>query len=385
MLKIPFLFRWQTIAVVVAAGKLVAMAILPPSGDLLNWTYGTSIALGFISAGKFPPLPDFGVYLGIEIILAPFYWIWTILPIDHPTLGTVVSGTTPAFCLWFLMKLPIFLSDILTAFLLTRIIRTFNGSERQCAIGYLSWFANPYNFYWLYFFGAMDVIPVAVVLIGLIFGSTSRWTPCTVATTIAGLLRIYPLVTLPFFLSLTKTKATRAKLVLGSLIPLILSIVLLSATSGGITAITSIPLTQNWLLDFLGNVADNQLLKLTPILLLIQFYLVLRYWKPTPNIVHLASVPVLCLLLGASTYGGVSQHFLWVSPLLSASVAQHPEESWIFALTFITAYLSPAAYPFNLALSWESRIFIDTFLAGEFWAMKGIYLLRLNLWNLKPH
>lgn len=209
LLKIPFLFRWQTIAVVVAAGKLVAMAILPPSGDLLNWTYGTSIALGFISAGKFPPLPDFGVYLGIEIILAPFYWIWTILPIDHPTLGTVVSGTTPAFCLWFLMKLPIFLSDILTAFLLTRIIRTFNGSDRQCAIGYLSWFANPYNFYWLYFFGAMDVIPVAVVLIGLIFGSTSRWTRCTVATTIAGLLRIYPLVTLPFFLSLTKTKATR--------------------------------------------------------------------------------------------------------------------------------------------------------------------------------
>jgi hypothetical protein len=156
-------------------------------------------------------------------------------------------------------------------------------------------------------------------------------------------------------------------------------------TTGAIATISSIPLKQYWILEFLGgNIANGgQLLLLSPILILIQLYVVLRFWRADSNIVHLACVSFLALLLGASTYGGSEWHFLWVSPLLSASVALHPRESWIFALTFITAYLSPAIPPFSFTVFLQSRQVLDNLLAGAFYAMKAAYLIRLNLWNMK--
>jgi len=285
-----------------------------------------------------------------------------------------------------MMRLPLLICDILVAILIYRLVRKVTNSERQGAIGSLSWFANPYNFYYLYLFGAMDVIPATVVLLALTLGWDRHWGRSGFATIIGGLLRIYPFFALPFFLHLTRAKKERTGLIVGSTFPIFCLIALLYVTnSGGIRTILSLPLSESWLLYFLGgNPVGGQLLILGPFLLLMQLYVVFRFWRVDANIVHLTTVSLLALMLGATTYAGSSQHFIWVSSLLSVCIGMHPEETWLFAATILTAYLSPAQYPFNLPLITGPRQFIDNFLAGAFWAMKATYLVRINLWNLKP-
>jgi hypothetical protein len=135
-------------------------------------------------------------------------------------------------------------------------------------------------------------------------------------------------------------------------------------------------------LEFFGwNVMGIQFVKVSPVLVLFQLYVVLRFWREDTNIVYLASVSLLALLLGATLYGGEAQHFLWVSPLLSACLAMRSEDSWIYVLTFFTALTAPTVNPFG---PWTPEpIVLNTFLAGAFYAMKATYLLKLNLSNFQ--
>jgi len=335
-----------------------------------------------ILSGKLPALSTYGVYIGIETILAPFFWIWTLLPVEHPNLTNLVQHTTPTISLAFLMKLPIFLFDVATLTLLLRIVRHLTHSEEKSIVAGLTWFVNPFNFYMLYFFGAMDIIPVAVFLLAIDCELRDQWFRSGIATIFSGLLRLFAFATCPFFIPLTKTKPTAFKFIVGLTIPLVIVIGLLYLSHDTIATVFNIPAKQFWLLEFLGfDLWGMQFIKLSPVLVLLQLYVVLRFWRPSTNIVYLASVSLLALLLGATLYGGEAQHFLWVCPLLSACVALQPEDSWVYVLTFLTALLSPTVNPFGPWM--PERVVLDTFLAGVFYAMKAIYLLRLNLWNLR--
>ncbi len=348
----------------------------------MSWVIGASLVLQTILAGKLPALSTYGVYLGIQAVLAPFFWLWTILPIEHPQLTAILQHTAPTIYLAFLMKLPIFLFDILTLILLVRLVRRVTTSESSSILAGLTWFVNPFNFYLLYYFGAMDIIPIAIFLLALNFGFDKRWFRCGFATIVTALLRVYAIAALPFFLPLTKTKPARFSLVVGSLAPIAFAIVVLYLSKDTLGTVLNVPAKQSWLLEFLGfSIGSNQFLKLSPVLILLQLYIVFRYWRADASIVHLASVSLLALLLGATVYGGGSQHFLWVSPLLSACLAIHPRDSWIFVLTFFSALLSPTVNPFG---PWTpAHPVVDTFLSGAFYAMKATYLVRLNISNLQ--
>lgn len=387
--------NYRAIGLIIAALKMGVILLLPVPfrshvSDFVAWVTSASRVVELVTAGKFPAVSAFGAYLGIDFLLAPFYWLWTILPIEHPPLHSIMNYTAPAISLILLMKLPIFISDVLAGIFLTRLVLRLTKSERQSRIGFLTWFGNPYNIYWLYAFGAMDVIPAAIVLFALTFGLGTRWGRTAFVTTIAGFLRLFPFAALPFFFHLTNNRSSRLKLLAGFLIPTVSLITLLYATRGGaIGDILLVPVNESWLFEFLGGrehswtTARGDILVLTPLLFLTQLYLVFRFWKPASNLVHLTSVAFLTILIGATTYGGSSQHFIWVSPLLSVCVALRSDENWIFALTFLTAYLSPAAFPFNLPMFADVRLIIDPLLAGGFYAMKATYLIRLNLSNIE--
>ncbi len=362
--------------------KLLAILLVPIGGDFKSWVIGASLVLQTTLAGKVPALSAYGVYLGIEVVLAPFFWAWTILPIQHPQLTAIIQHTAPAIYLGLLMKLPIFLFDTLTLILLLRLVRHIATAQSSSVLAGLTWFVNPFNFYMLYFFGAMDIIPIAVFLLALNFGFDNRWFRCGFATIVTGLLRVFSFAVLPFFLPLTKTKPARLSLIIGSAFPIAFAIVVLYLSKDTFATVLNVPAKQSWLLEFLGfGIGSVQLVKLSPVLILLQLYIVFRYWRHDANIVHLASVSLLALLLGATVYGGSSQHFLWVSPLLSACVAIDSKDSWLFVLTFLSAFLSPTVNPFG---PWTpAHSVVDTFLSGAFYAMKGIYLVRLNLSNLQ--
>jgi hypothetical protein len=279
------------------------------------------------------------------------------------------------------MKTPILLFDVATLILLLRIVQRITNSEEKPIIAGLTWFANPYNFYMLYFFGAMDIIPIAVFLFGICLELDGRWVRSGIAVMFSGFLRLFAFVTYPFFIPLTRTKPAIGKFILGSAIPLAIVIGLVYLSRDNLATIFNIPAQQPWLLEFLGfNLWGIQFIKLSPLLVLFQLYVVFRFWRSDTNVLYLTSVSLLALLLGGTLYGGEAQHFLWVCPLLSACVAMHLEDTWIYILTFLTALFSPTVNPFY---GWTpAPIVLDTFLAGAFYAMKAVYLVKLNLWNL---
>src|SRR5208283_6189998 len=102
--------------------------------------------------------------------------------------------------------------------------RKLTRSTTSSALASLTWFVNPFNIYWLYVYGAMDVIPTAIVLLALNFGFDSKWLRTGVCTVVAGLLRVFPFVSLPFLLPLARARLARIYLFVGSLIPIILVI-----------------------------------------------------------------------------------------------------------------------------------------------------------------
>ena len=241
----------------------------------------------------------------------------------------------------------------------------------------------------------MDIIPTAIVLLALNFGFDNKWMRTGICTVVAGLLRVFPFVSLPFLLPLTRVKLARIYLYVGSLIPIVLVIfAFFMRETGGcqnssfLTSVLSIPGREPWLLrflglDILGGGSWAFVVKLAPVVILVQLYVVLRYWRDS-NIVHLVSVSFLALMVGADVYGGSAYHFLPVSPLLSACLALHPrEETWLYTLIFITAILFPGIQ----WLGWLFPIYpvIGTFLAGAFYAAKAGYLIRVNMWNFKSH
>jgi hypothetical protein len=377
---------WRWAVVPIAALKILLMVFVPPGGDFINWSNGAGLMLSFLLRGRLPPVASTGVYGPLSAVLAPFYWLWLALPVQHPPVESLVFSTSlAAISLSGIMKTPIFVSDFVTAIMISKLLMSISPSETRRGIAVLSWYANPFAIYWMYVFGGMDAIPTAIFLFGLYYGGKENWIRCGLCTFVAGLLRIFAFVAFPFFIPVVKARRARMNLVLGFAIPLVVLLGVIYATgTGSLTAIASVPMRQNWLLLFLGpTLPTGEFLILTPLLLILQFYILIRYWKKNVSLVYIATVSLLTLLIGgSSSYAGSQQHLIWVTPLLSICLGLSPGEIWIFLLTFLGAYLAPAAYPFSTLL--PDRQSLDPVLVAFFYAMKTIYVARINLNNFDP-
>lgn len=372
--------KWRILLLTAGIIKVAVMVLTPPSGDLLNWTAGASLALGYLAKGHFPPVSVTGVYGPIELLLVPFFWIWTKLPIQHPPIYDMAySKSTSAVLLALLMKLPPFIADIITGVVVFTLTLQFTHSESKSELACIIWYLNPYNIFWVDARGAMDVVPALVLLLAIVAGSAGRWFRSGVCVSIASILRIYPIFSLPFFLLGTQTRKARAYAISGFLLPLMIVLTLLYASGAGtLNIIVELPRVEYWLMDFLGGNLTNVNLKLALVLVPFQFYVTFRYWRKPSSLLYLATVSVLALLIGAQNTP--PHHFLWISPLLTMCVVLSPDEVWIFLLTFVTAalHLGPIFGIFPMALF----SLVDPFLGGCFYAAKSAYLVKLNLENI---
>jgi hypothetical protein len=394
------LSKWRFIAVIVSAMKVLAIISVPPTGELLRWSIGAGQALDSLAAGRLPPVSPYGMMFAV---LSPFFWMWKILPVAHPTLQVMECYTLPRcgsqtplsalVSLAAVMKSEIFIFDILTGVLVYRIVQQITNSQSKSSLGFLAWYVNPFNFGWLYLYGYLgDVIPAAIVVLAVTLANDGKWFRCSAWTVLGTLLRIYPALTLPFLWPKMRTNRGRAVFeTLGGF--LFLSVPWLIAeyaTSGATLAtIAAIPTKSNYLLDvFAPNIPSGALVRWTPVLMITQLYVMLRFWKADVHAVHLTTVAILALLLGAGPIFQQNQ-FLWLSPLLSICLALHPEELWIFILTFSTdvtcdycTFLSGYTPLGNLiphgVWGWLPNLTI----AGAFYAFKAAYLVKLNLENI---
>ena len=374
--------KWQVIVTFAIVAKLLVLVLVTPWGDLINWSAGASNVLGYLSVGRYPPISVTGVYGPLQVILAPFFWIWTKLPIDHPPLASLpFTDSTSAFSLSVLMKFPSFVADIATGGLVYKLVRQMTSSEKKSRIALLSWYCNPFNIYWIEAFGAMDVIPTFILLLAIVLGMKRRWFSCGLCVAIASILRIFPLFVFPFLFVQAKGKSWRGyiSLLSGFLLPIVCAVIAMYMSwAGTLSIVASLPQGESWLLDFLG-VNMNQYVKLTPFLLVVQLFITIYYWR-RGALVHGAAVALLTLLVGALPYGGYGYHFLWVSPFLSASVSLSFDELWVFVFTFVTASL----YPPMIFVSLPSLSALEPLFAGAFFAAKATYLAKINVENISP-
>jgi hypothetical protein len=351
----------------------------PPQGDLINWGSVATNILVAIANGRYSQASDTGVYSGLGLFLVPSVWVWQQLPINHPPIDQVhmLFGTsTPILLLAVLLKLPTLLADIGTGILVSRIVRRASQSVAKGRGAFLVWYLNPYNVYWINFFGGMDIIPAFIFMLGLELAISNRWLCSGIGLAIGTITRIFPLFSAPFLLlAVRERKRGIATFLLGLLTPLTVGVLLVLAIGAGtFTSIAATPENQYWLQDFLGYSLTNDYVKLTYVVLALQFFITFRYWRK-PDIIGLATVSVLALLTAAQAYGGATHHFLWVSPLLTASMMLNPNERWVFILTFVAGCIAPSIF-------FPLPIFTDTLTWGAFWASKATYLLRINVNNI---
>ena len=381
--------NWRTVVIAVTIVKLLLMFWAPTYGDLFNWADGASYVLESLQNGHLPSVSVTGVYGSVELLLVPFFWVWTQLPFDHLEVRTVeaASHSSPAaLSLIILMRVPPFLFDVAIGALLFRFVKYSTRSGQKGKEALLLWYVNPYNIFWVEVFGGMDAIPSFVLLSAMILASSRKWLASGLSFAIASILRLFPFLAFPFFmLGLRGEKARSYLLVLlGFLIPLIgLFVTMYAAGSTEFGLILNPLKDQPWLLDFLGFQLTNRYVRLVPALLALQFYVALCFWKERP-FVHLLIVGLLAVL-GAYAYSGVNNHFLWVVPFLTASVVLNRDESWIFVVSLIAASLHPYILPIlPIPLFADVIHFLDPFFAGFFYAMTTAYLLVINLKNIKP-
>jgi len=387
----------MTIVLAVWAIKLILVPLPPLTSDFLNWIGGSQQVFNLLSNGKLPSVGAFGVYLGLDMFLTPFYWLWTLLPIQHVTLAEmVVHPSLARYSLMYVMKIPIIVCDFFMGLLAFNLAGKLNQSRASRA--FLSWHLNPFNWYWLYWFTTMDVVAALLVLFAIQYCINRKWSYCGLCLSLATIFRLYPILLLPFFavyaVWVEGKRATGSLVYFASafVVPIFLGMVFQGFVSGSFVAVLNtllrFPVTQPEVHDVLGFHLAS-LFTFTPFLLLMQIYVSFSRWKKNTALVLLVLPPLLILFASGISVG---LHFVWVSALLSIYYALD-NDLLLFSLTFLSGFLSPITTGplFTRYFGWDltyqgAQPVIDLLgpcMSGVHYGAKITYLLKLNLSRLR--
>lgn len=381
-LLVPFFFTLKL---------LLSVFFTPVCCDFVNWIYTASFFFNDISRGVLPQTL-IGPYAGINLLLSAFFAIWTLLPVSHPSLYTFIGcnypfvPSTPAYLLLALMKLPILLFDLITGLIAYLIARRTTGSSSMAAGTFLLWYLNPYNFYLMSSWdnpGAFDVIPAAVVLMAVLFAVSKRWASAGISLSAATILRVFPIILFPFFMiyALRHGYRASARFIFTFLGLLALAILPPAFLTGSLStlanSILSIPVAAPWVLEYYTGIPLVAFLSLTAFALFVQLYIVVRYWRTSAPVTNWVLVALLAFL--TVTYHE-PYHFIWVIPLLTIYCAINRNALPLFVLTCVTGFLSNSGFSAPLT----SMLFVlEPLLAGLFYGVKAVYLIRVNLDSIR--
>lgn len=151
----------------------------------------------------------------------------------------------------------------------------------------------------------------------------------------------------------------------------------------------TMPFRVPWLLTSFMGYQVAEAFYLTPPLLLLQLYVVSRYWKKGSfSLTHVALSSLLVLFMSSFQY---AYRFIWASPFLSAYYGLGRVRG-LYALVFASAFLfgvitDPALaflvpYVFTQT-SQPALTFLFPLVAGAFYGVNCACLLKLNLDAMK--
>jgi len=155
--------------------------------------------------------------------------VWYFLPISHPNLESLLT-TTSLFLpfsfqlLLLLVKLPLIVADLLVALILFLLGRHLWPLTNRPVAAALLWLANPYSTFVTEMMGAVDIIPVACVMLAVLLTIKRRQLVSSAFLAGGIALKLFPIVVVPGILYLGRLTGSRlgkilicAALVIGGL------------------------------------------------------------------------------------------------------------------------------------------------------------------------
>ena len=127
----------------------------------------------------------------------------------------------------FILKFPYLLLDLLVMFTLGNLVV---GEENKKKISLL-WLFNPFTIVLIYVFGNIDIIPVFLTALSLLFASKGRLKLSSLFLCVAAGFKVYPLLFIPFLMFRAKDFKTVLQIILTSVIFLVAVIVPVASTS----------------------------------------------------------------------------------------------------------------------------------------------------------
>ncbi len=378
---------WILIALAFAAKTLVTPLIPGASPDFTSWVQLSQDVSGQIQAGIVPQLGRYGAYTFMGVLLVPFFLAWSALPVAHPAyvVGLLTQPLSiEQYSLIFMMKLPINLCDFFTGLMIAVISRKFNPNVATKA--FWLWYLNPYTTLMMEYYGTFDIVPTLILLGASYLGLQRKWVGSGFLLSIGSMLRVFPLFAFPFFslYAFRQSKRAIAGFLISFVTPIVLVLAGQAAVIGSVTGVIGVlfnlPVNQPWLLIFIGFPLST-FVNLTLFLLVIEVYLVAKFWKSKASIVDAALVATLIPLL--SSYHE-PYHITWVLPLLTIYFVINSDWAILYALIFVTSFLSTTTF-YPSGPTDFTTIYLQPLFGGLFYGVKTVYLLRVNLksfgWN----
>jgi len=134
----------------------------------------------------------------------------------------------------FILKFPYLLLDLLVMFTLGNLVEEENRKKIS-----LLWLFNPFTIVMIYMFGNIDIIPVSLTVLSLLFASKGRLKLSSFLLCVAAGFKVYPLLFIPFLIFRAKDFKTVLQIILISVIFLTTIIVPVASTSFFSSALAS--------------------------------------------------------------------------------------------------------------------------------------------------
>jgi len=294
------------------------------------------------------------LFLGsFQYLLKPFLgnsfekWLWDASQQSIESIGV--------YRFYFLLKLPLLIFDILTAFILASF---FVGEEDKKRAFYL-WILNPFSIFIIYAYSGFDVIVSFIVLAALFFARKGNLVLSAFLLVLGSLFKAYPLLFLPLIIFKGKGLKEILKMILMAVFVLVSVLLPFSSFSFVSSALNSG--LMNRILTPVIDLGFGVKI-IVPVLLLLFIYVDSRYKSRDTLVEYFFLVSIFILSF-------IHFHIQWL----------------IWALPLFVLIWVRRSFDEILALSWLLFVFITPFLYDDKQMTVSLFSSFSYYFNLIPY
>lgn len=236
-----------------------------------------------------------------------------------------------------ILKLPYLILDLYIAYLLMK----FFSNEDQKKRAFILWLFNPFSIVLIYAFSNVDIFPVTLGVVSLLFLKQKRLVLSALLLGLAAGFKAYPLLFLPFillFVEKAKGKLLYTLVCLGTFVVIIAPFISVAAFRGS-TLISG--LTTRIVYPGLS-IGYGETLMFSVIVLAVLFFSIV-FGKQNKGYEIITSLLCLLLILFSSIHFHI-QWLLWALPFWVLAVALNNKFFWSFIIVNSLSFLVPFLY-----------------------------------------